>query len=323
MSEKTNVKIDAIDIDRQVKYQIDGLTRISNNQSVVPRDANGNISLQENVTTNPLLIIEPMATKITTKSMLRVLDTQFKYFKFPARTSVIEEEPVDLDFDLTLDPVFARYQPSEDRKILTGDVYSGILMDTVVDGWPQSSINSYTISKEIKNSGVDLRFRIKLQHRYDNLDAGSGSYGTAYFSIIKSDDNELNREYRTFENTSPFVKEVENITTTVDANGKPITIKEYGPLAGSINDLEVQNATIDFVIPNSEFEIGDLFRIGAKAGQNNDTQYHTINSHQSYWVISDASKNVDLWNQDIPETEVVNEEIETSNDPREIDVNSI
>jgi hypothetical protein len=61
----------------------------------------------------------------------------------------------------------------------------------------------------------------------------------------------------------------------------------------------VQNLEIDIVIPNSEFEIGDRFGIGAKAGQNNDTQYHTINALQSYWVISDASKNVDLWNQEI------------------------
>lgn len=287
MSEEINVKIDAIDIDRQVKYQLDGLTRISNIQSVVPRDANGNISLQENVTTNPLLIIEPITTKITTKSMLRVLDTQFKYFKFPARTIVIEEELVDLDLDLdlqTLDSVFARYRPNEDQRIAASSDYSGIEISEVQDGLPQQSPNTYTITKEIKNSGIDLRFRIKLQHRYD----APNGFGTAYFSLIKTGEQGLNREFETFENTSQFV---------------PNT-------PGSINQYEVQDLEIDIVIPNSEFEIGDKFGIGAKAGQNNDTQYHTINALQSYWVITDASKNVDLWNQEIAQPEIVNEEIE-------------
>ena len=288
MSEEINVKIDTIDIDRQVKYQIDGLTRISNNQSVVPRDANGNISLQENVTTNPLLIIEPVTTKITTKSMLRVLDTQFKYFKFPARTIIVEEETVDLDLDLQLqlqDTVFARYRPSEDQRIAANSEYSGIEISEVQDGLPQQSPNTYLITKDLKNSGIDLRFRIKLRHQYD----APAGYGTAYFSIIKSGEDGLKRDYRTFENTSEVIPNI----------------------PGSINRSEIQNLEIDIVIPNSEFKIGDKFGIGAKAGQNNDTQYHTIDALQSYWVISDANKNVDLWNQEILQAEIKNQEIDT------------
>lgn len=279
MLKKNNIKIDAIDIDRQVKYQIDGLTRISNNQSVVPRDANGNISLEENVTTNPLLIIEPMTTKITTKSMLRVLDTQFTYYSFPVSIE-FDDASIDLNVDLQLpDPVFARYRPSENRVILADPDYSGILMDEVQEGLSQQSTNTYTISKDIKNSGVNLRFRIKLQHRYD---APGGflnvtPFGTAFFSIIKASEQGLDRTYRTFENTSEFRPNI----------------------PGSINQYEVQNLQVDIVIPNSEFEIGDRFGIGAKAGQNNATEFHTINALQSYWVITDASKNVDLWNQEI------------------------
>jgi hypothetical protein len=55
-------------------------------------------------------------------------------------------------------------------------------------------------------------------------------------------------------------------------------------------------------IRNSEFEIGDYyFSIGAKAGggQNTDSSYHYVVAVQSYWVITDASKNVDEWNQEI------------------------
>jgi hypothetical protein len=276
IKESVSIIKDSIAVDLQVKYQNQGLTYVSNNVNVVPRNENGNIALQEGVDNNPLLIIEPTVNRITTKSMLRVLDTQFKYFKFPARTTVVDEDVVDLDLDLdlqSLDPVFARYRPSEDREILAANTYSGILMDEVQDGLSQQSPNTYTISKDLKNSGADLRFRIKLQHRYD---APSG-FGTAFFSIIKTSEQGLNREYRTFENTS-------NLRPNVP---------------GSINQYEVQNLEVDIVIPNSEFEIGDRFGIGAKAGQNNNTEFHTINALQSYWVISDASKNVDLWNQEI------------------------
>ena len=39
--------------------------------------------------------------------------------------------------------------------------------------------------------------------------------------------------------------------------------------------------------------------IGGFAGQNEENAFHTINADQSYWVVTDASKNVDLWNQEI------------------------
>jgi hypothetical protein len=274
-------KLDSINVDQQIKYQKDGLTRISNNDSVIPRDITGNISLEQDSDSNPLIVIEPTANLITLKSMLRILDTQFKYFKFPARIAVIEEEPVDVNLDLDLqiqlqDPIFARYRPSEDRKIVAGDVYSGIEISEVQDGLPQQSPNTYTVSREVKNSGADLRFRIKLQHRYDEL--GSAGYGTAYFSIIKSSEQGLDRDFRTFENPGSQP----NIPGSIRPGG-----------------ANAQTELVDIVIPNSEFEIGDRFGIGAKAGQNNNTEFHTINALQSYWVITDASKNVDLWNREI------------------------
>ena len=276
IKESVSIIKDSIAVDLQVKYQNQGLTYVSNNVNVIPRNENGNIALQEGVDNNPLLIIEPTVNRITTKSMLRVLDTQFKYFKFPARTTVVDEDVVDLDLDLnlqSLDPVFARYRPSEDQRIAASVEYSGIEIGEVQDGLSQQSPNTYTVTKDLKNSGADLRFRIKLQHRYD---APSG-FGTAFFSIIRASEEGLDREYRTFENTSEF---------------RPTT-------PGSINQYEVQNLEVDIIIPNSEFEIGDRFGIGAKAGQNNNTEFHTINALQSYWVITDASKNVDLWNQEI------------------------
>ena len=270
-------------VDGQIQslYQRQGLNYISNNTNIIPRDEAGNIVLQENDVNNPLLIIDAVTEQFTNASVLKVLDTQFTYYSFPVSIK-FDDASIDLDLNVDLqlpDPVFARYRPSENRVILATPDYSGILMDEVQEGLSQQSPNTYTISKDIKNSGVNLRFRIKLQHRYD---APGGflnvtPYGTAFFSIIKASEQGLDRTYRTFENTSEFRPNI----------------------PGSINQYEVQNLEVDIVIPNSEFEIGDRFGIGAKAGQNNATEFHTINALQSYWVITDASKNVDLWNQEI------------------------
>jgi hypothetical protein len=61
---------DSIDVGKQLNYQTNGLTVISNNINIVPRDIAGNVMLHEDATDNPLLIIEPTTKKITTKSIL-------------------------------------------------------------------------------------------------------------------------------------------------------------------------------------------------------------------------------------------------------------
>jgi hypothetical protein len=279
--------LDPVKLQQVVKYQ-GNLTVTSNDTNVVPRDEAGNVQLQEESETNPLLIIEPVATKILLQSVLKVLDTRFQYFKFPATTRVIETDDVNLDltlpdFELTQDLIYARYKPSENRRISTGDSsrpnnerYSGILMDEIVDGLPQQNPNGYFITKDIKNSGNDLRFKIKIQHKYE---ASSAGYGTAYFSLIlNSPDRGLFREWK-----GPYANNsISNPT-----------------LFGSIYQYEIQNLEFEIVIQNSEFEIGDTLSIGAFAGQNVDEAYHFIIADQSYWVITDASKNVDEWNQEI------------------------
>lgn len=260
-----NMKLnDPINGDQQAKYIRKGLTHISNDESVIPRDAAGNIILIEGET-NPLLIIDPVAERITLQSALKVLDTRFQYYKFPV-TVTTETIDTNVEIDLLQDPIYARYKPSENRRINSGGGFSGILMDEVEDGLLQKNTNSYYITKEIKNSGKDLRFRIKIQHRFDNT---INSRGTAYFSIMKSGPNyDLVRNW-----------------------------DEFG--GGFIDQYEIQTEYYERIIRNSDFEIGDNFNIAAVAGQNNDNEYHTINSEQTYWVITDASKNVDEWNQPI------------------------
>ena len=76
--------LDPVELELQSKYQEQGITYISNNNSVVNRDDLGNIILNEGKS-NPLLIIETVNTKILNSSVIKVIDTQFNYFKFPVR----------------------------------------------------------------------------------------------------------------------------------------------------------------------------------------------------------------------------------------------
>ena len=126
------------------------------------------------------------------------------------------------------------------------------------------------LTKEIKNSGADLRFRIVIVHRYDSDITNDPS--TAFFTLMKTTvATGIDREYKRYQTS----------------NG------------GVITQYQVQKLVIDEIIPNEELEIGDLFNIGAICGVDEEFRYHTINSDTSYWVITDASKNVDEWNQEI------------------------
>jgi hypothetical protein len=257
---------------QQENYFQLGLTYRSNDSNIIPRDPAGNVQLQEQSDTNPLLIIEPVAQKITTISALKIIDTQFNYYKFPVKTKVVN---VNTDIDLTsdlvgelanaLDPVYARYRPSNFQPWGTGPSgnYSGIVMDKVVDGLPQQNVNAYTVTPNIKQSGADLRIRVKINHGY----AGSGATGTASFSIIKAGPNTpLDREYIVFNTNN-----------------------------GSIPRGIFYDTYLDTVILNSTFEAGDTFSVGAFAGEAG----HAIIPTTTYFVITDASKNVDEWNQEL------------------------
>jgi len=275
---ETTRQFDTVNLRKNAKYLKNGLTVTSDNVSIHPRDAAGNITLQEGSETNPLLIIEPTATKISNNSMLKILNTRFEYFKFPVSTTA---RTVTLDTDIDAltnsitDLVYSRFKPVDNQQIPVTSFPGGLEFSEVVDGQPQNNTNAYYVTKEIKNSGTDLRFRIKINHRYD----GDVPYGSAYFTIIKNgpDTEGLNRSFK-----GPFANFPADGHLSTDG-------------FGLIRTEETQTLIIDEIIPNSQFEIGDTFGIGAFSGQ--DT--HIIIADQTYWVITDASKNVDLWNQTI------------------------
>jgi hypothetical protein len=294
-------------------YQSKGVTYRSNDPAVVQRDEAGNVILLEGEQ-NQLLRIEPIATNITTTSMLKVLDTQFTYFKFP--TSYPIETTLDLDLDLdieldTVDTVYARYKPSIDLKLgytnETGP--SGILMDDVVEGSSQTNINKYYITKEIKDSGVDLRFRGKINHKFQSTwySPEQIAAGLQFASLSGRPLTDFLPGYKPKSNVWFFIsKEGPNTPLNrefVGAFGGFSVNPLYADEWGSIAKYEVRDTLFDVVIPNEQFEAGDYFGITQHNTEasfdDNDPDYNIVFAEQSYWVITDASKNVDLWNREI------------------------
>ena len=182
-------RLDPVDLQGQSKYQEQGITRISNNDSVVKRDSAGNIELQENKN-NPLLIIEPIYKKILNSSVIKVLDTQFNYFKFPVRIAG-ENLDLSLDLDLNLEqtddisanliipvPFDEQNQPQNFQRInavgpntwFRNDIEdTGGFRELAFTGGTQPRNNAYTITETILNSlkeqNKTLRFRVQMQYR--------------------------------------------------------------------------------------------------------------------------------------------------------------
>lgn len=254
-------------VERSAKYIQKGLTVVSADTSIHPRDDAGNIILHENSTTNPLLIIEPNTVSVSTNSIIRVLNTTFDYFKFPV--TVIADSGINLNIDLSggvnllPDLIYARYKPSANFSPGGTPDFTptGILMDVVEDGLPQSETNKYKITKDIKNSGADLRVRAQIEHT-------TPTGGNIYFYVARS-----------------------GPSTGLDLTWQG----PYQTGDGSINSNQTQTAFVDFIVPNSDIQIGDLYQIAAQPGQSD----HVINADQTYFVVTDASKNVDTWNQSI------------------------
>jgi hypothetical protein len=184
--------IDPINADQQARYKSEGLTYISNNISIIPRDSAGNISLEENSNSNPLLIIDPVTELITTKSALRVLDTRFQYYKFPVTIrpgADVEDLVVDLDFEsdtiaaryTIVSPVDAQGQPQDYIRIATsysdnwftngGENTDGSSRLPFVGG-QQSEIGSYTITPDVLDTlrakNKTLKFTIQAQFTTDD-----------------------------------------------------------------------------------------------------------------------------------------------------------
>ena len=281
MAKDKSKPIDPINLQQTSKYIKDGLTVVSNNTDIILRDENGNIIVQD----GSYMVIETNSFNINNNTMLKVLDTQFNYFKFPAQIVEVQDEDLEFnidDLEVEQDTIYARYAPTENIRLTDPVGPNGyqpsrpveLDFSKVVRGIAQETPNRYTITDEIKNSGVDLRFRVKIEHRFD---AEEPRDGVAFFYISREGpDRSLQKDY-----LGPFAN----------------TSNTYPDRYGSIGQYEVQILNIDRVISNNSFDIGDTFFISAIGDPNLVFDFHTVNSIQTYWTITDASKNVDTWNR--------------------------
>ena len=189
----------------QARYNSLGMTYMSDNQSIIPRDLAGNILFEESALVKPLLIIEPVAEQITTISTLRVLDTAFQYYKFPVSVNVTSSIDIDVDFDiqsleveeqdlistrLTIPTIFdTQNQPQTLLRINTngpstwfkqdglGALDSGYRRLPFV-GPEQQELGTYTITQNtldtLRAKNQTLKFTIKTQFTSQNKTGNVG-----------------------------------------------------------------------------------------------------------------------------------------------------
>jgi len=79
------------------QYQANGLTSISDNNDVMPRDKAGNIIISADTSSVAYLVIDPVTNLYTMKSALDVFDTQFRYFSFPVSDTTVDVTTADID----------------------------------------------------------------------------------------------------------------------------------------------------------------------------------------------------------------------------------
>ena len=89
--------MDSISLEQAAVYDLNGITALSNNKYVVPRNSNGQTIIQPS---SSLLLVEGITTSYLAESVVPLVDTQFRYFSFPARTSVINNSLINLNLNL-------------------------------------------------------------------------------------------------------------------------------------------------------------------------------------------------------------------------------
>ena len=182
MAIKKQILLDPISLQQTSKYIKDGLTVVSNNTDIIPRDENGNIIVQS----GSYMVIETNSFNFDSKPMLDILDTRFNYFSFPVQ---ITSNPVDIDVNFDFNNVSAKYiipisvdaknQPIGLQRINTstdsdwyyndGVTTSSGLKALPFTGGVQENVNSYTITEDVfntlKQQNKTLKFTIQIQWR--------------------------------------------------------------------------------------------------------------------------------------------------------------
>jgi len=209
-----DVLLDPITVEQAAYYINNGLTVVSNNTDIVSRDASGNVIVQD----GSYIVIETNSFNIDNISMLKVLDTQFNYFKFPVS---VNREFVDPNFDFDFDNISAEFilpLPTDEKGQIIGTqristfrengwFYNGNetasgFKELQFGGGTQSRPNAYTVTEPIYDSLIEqtktLQFKIQLQWTADEI----STYGTYFFTRLKRVNN---KQYRGDDNQTIFV----------------------------------------------------------------------------------------------------------------------
>ena len=267
---------DSVSLQQNAKYDQNGLTVLSNNTSVNERDSNGNIIVH---TTSSLLVIEAITTNYLAESILPLIDTQFNYFKFPARTSIVDET-ADLDLNLDLDfsipditiPESAKtptlpseYKPSTNQRIPLGNWGNPSVIDfsTVVTGPSQTQPNSLVVTQDL----------------IDQLDALKTDTDTPVIKvtgIIKTTYNSNNNS------AIGFSLGLANTALRYKMSAPASDLKDYGNDIVKATKKGVYTTVIDSYITLNDIYVGQELQILGWADESSDNKNHEISANDSF-----------------------------------------
>jgi hypothetical protein len=190
----------------------------------------------------------------------------------------VKESLDHTDFDGILpalpDPVFARYRPSTNYLLPKTDgvgllgVVSGLEFSTV-DVGIQPRPNQYLITKEIVELNIPLLFRLKFTVN------NTGETGGVFRASVTKNDSQTGL----IRNYIPGAR-----SGNLNAYWPEVDLSSPIIPAGSSYTFEIEE-----IIQPSEFIRGTVFQIAA--AQNSQANL-VIDSTTTYWIISDATQNV-------------------------------
>jgi len=288
MAKDKSKPIDPVNLQQTSKYIKNGLTVVSNNTDIVPRDENGNIIVQD----GSYMIIETNSFNINNNTMLKVLDTQFNYFKFPAQIIEVQDEDLNLDLNFETDnisanliiptPLDSNQQPQNIQKISTifeSDWYYGEnapdssgYRELPFVGGTQPNANGYTITKEIldslKQQNKTIRFKFAVQYR-STIDQRTG-IATRLVRSNRKIYNPLDLKFRKEQNANEQ-------RTGVGAPGD-----EINPYGFTVRDYESDYPylVVTYIVDLDDTKAGDVYKLLAASDSKS-----VILAQNSYWDI--------------------------------------
>lgn len=287
---------DAVAGQQQAKYYKEGLDYISNDTNIIPRDEVGNIVLNEDTQNNPSLVIAAVTEQISTKSVLRVIDSRFQYFKFPVQLAQGDNININTSFNIDIDTITTELklpvtvddanQPIDLIKINTSydstwfygeenNIVSVGFKQLPFVGNLQSMPNSYVLTKDIIDilirKNQTLKFTIQTQYlTRDGVRTGVNL--------------RLNRvNPKSFRQFNPVI-----IYSEANTSGDPGTSTN----PNGVNSSAYPLLFMEYFVDATDLADGDTYFLEAVAG--NPTWILAANS---YWLIEPIAipANAALW----------------------------